>query len=169
MQKGWKFQGKISENRVFLGIFGLFRLFPSCNSWEGVLNRGRIAGYTVDVPCFRYFDEKGTVLMAKAAATKKAPSKSEVFANIAEATGLSRKQVAAVFDALKAQIGTSLGKKGAGQFVLPDLCKIMAVHKPAQKPRPVRNPATGEMMMSKAKPASTVVKVRALKKLKEMV
>lgn len=160
---------KKSENRFFLGFLGLFRLFPSCNSRAGVLNRWRIAGYTVDIPWFRYFDEKGTVLMAKAAATKKAPSKSEVFAKIAEETGLSRKQVAAVFDSLKALIGTSLSKKGAGQFVLPDLCKIMAVHKPAQKPRQVRNPATGEMIMSKAKPACTVVKVRALKKLKEMV
>ena len=37
--------------------------------------------------------------MAKAVA-KKAPTKSEVYANIAEATSVSKKDVAAVFDAL---------------------------------------------------------------------
>ena len=45
--------------------------------------------------------------MAKAAAAKKpaakAPSKSEMFAAIAEATELSKKDVAAVFEALAAR------------------------------------------------------------------
>ena len=55
--------------------------------------------------------------MAKAVA-KKAPTKSEIYGNIAEATGLNKKQVSAVFEALSGQIAKSLGKRGAGQFTV---------------------------------------------------
>ena len=47
--------------------------------------------------------------------------------------------------------------------------KITVQKKPATKARKGVNPFTGEEMMFKAKPARKVVKVRALKKLKEMV
>jgi nucleoid DNA-binding protein len=43
------------------------------------------------------------------------------------------------------------------------------VRKPARKARKGINPFTGEEMMFKAKPARNVVKVTALKRLKEMV
>ncbi|MEM7560065.1 MAG: HU family DNA-binding protein, partial [Planctomycetota bacterium] len=52
---------------------------------------------------------------------------------------------------------------------IPNLCKIVAVDKPAQPKRQVRNPATGEMIWAAPKPASIQVKVRPLKKLKDMV
>jgi len=106
--------------------------------------------------------------MAKTAA-KKAPTKTEIYAAVAEATSLSKKDVSAVFDALTAEIGKSLGKKGSGVFQIPGLVKIVVRHIPAQKERPGRNPATGETIMIKAKPARTTVKVRALKNLKAMV
>ena len=41
--------------------------------------------------------------------------------------------------------------------------------KPARKARRGINPFTGEEQMFKAKPATKVVKIRPLKKLKEMV
>jgi nucleoid DNA-binding protein len=47
--------------------------------------------------------------------------------------------------------------------------KIKRVTRPATKARPGRNPATGETIMIKAKPARTVVKALALKSLKEWV
>ena len=59
-----------------------------------------------------------------ATANKKAPSKSEVLNNIAETTGLNRKQVQAVLDALSEEIKKSLGKKGTGTFQIPGLVKI---------------------------------------------
>jgi len=99
---------------------------------------------------------------------KKAPTKSEIYASLAETTGLTRKQIGEVFDAFSALIGENLSKKGAGQFTVPGLMKIVAIDKKAQKPREVRNPKTGEMMMSKPKPAMRVVKVRPLKNLKDM-
>jgi nucleoid DNA-binding protein len=111
--------------------------------------------------------------MAKAAAKKpaaKAPSKSEVFANISTATGLSKKDVAAVFDAMTEEVKKAMSKKGAGVFQLPGLAKIVRVHKPAQPAKPNSiNPFTKEVYTKPAQPAKSVVKVRALKSLKGMV
>ena len=106
--------------------------------------------------------------MAKTAA-KKAPTKSEIFASIAEATELSKKQVSAVFDALGVEIEKSLGKRGPGAFTVPGLCKIVIQRKPATKERKGINPFTGEEQVFKAKPARNVVKCRPLKALKDMV
>ena len=105
-----------------------------------------------------------------AANTRKPPTKSEIYAKIVEETGLTRKDVAAVFDSLNGQIRKNLGGRGApGIFTVPGLLKLRVVKKPAKKARKGINPFTGEEMMFKAKPASKVVKVSALKGLKDMV
>jgi nucleoid DNA-binding protein len=105
-----------------------------------------------------------------AASTNKPPTKSEIYAKIVADTGLTRKDVAAVFDSLSGQIRNSLGGRGApGTFTLPGLLKMRVVKKPARKARKGKNPFTGEEMMFKAKPASKVVKVSPLKGLKDMV
>jgi nucleoid DNA-binding protein len=105
-----------------------------------------------------------------AANTKKLPNKSEIYAKIVEDTGLTRKDVAAVFDSLNAQIKKNLGGRGGpGLFTVPGLLKMRVVKKPARKARKGVNPFTGEEMMFKAKPASKAVKVTALKGLKDMV
>jgi nucleoid DNA-binding protein len=106
-----------------------------------------------------------------ATAARKAPSKSEVMANIAESTGLSKKQVSAVLDALSGEIKKALGGKGPGVFAVPGLVKIEKKKIPARPARKgVPNPfKPGELMDVAAKPASTKVKVRPLKSLKEMV
>lgn len=103
-----------------------------------------------------------------ATATPKAPTKSEILVNLAEATQLSRKQVASVLDALSNEIKMSLSKKGAGVFVVPGLMKLMVITKPAVKARKGINPFTKLEQMFKAKPARKVVKVRPLKSLKDM-
>jgi nucleoid DNA-binding protein len=108
--------------------------------------------------------------MAKAA-TKKPPTKTEIYASISESTGVAKKDVAAVFDAMADEVAKALGKKGAQAFTIPGLCKIVVQHKPAQPAKKgVPNPfKPGELMDVAAKPAKNVVKVRALKKLKDMV
>ena len=106
--------------------------------------------------------------MAKKKSGAKAPTKSEILNNIAEATGLSKKEVTAVFDALTDEISKSVGKRGPGQFTIPGLCKIVVQHKPATKERKGINPFTKEETIFKAKPARNVVKVRPLKALKDM-
>lgn len=105
-----------------------------------------------------------------AADTRKPPTKAEIYATIVDDTGLTRKDVAAVFDSLHTQIEKSLsGRGGSGFFAIPGLLKMRVVKKPARKARLGINPFTGEEMMFKAKPASKVVKVSALKGLKDMV
>ncbi len=98
-------------------------------------------------------------------------TKSELFSNIAEETGLTKKQVSEVFDSLNKNIEKSLGKKGCGKFVVPGLIKIENKKVPAKPARKgVPNPfKPGETMDIPAKPASTKVVVRALKGLKEMI
>ncbi len=96
-------------------------------------------------------------------------TKSQIYSNIAELTELSRKQVADIFLVLNNLAMRHLHKKGAGEFTVPGLAKCVVKHKPATKARKGTNPFTGEEMMFKAKPARNVVKIRPLKKLKEMV
>ena len=98
----------------------------------------------------------------------KAPTKSEILASIATSTELSRKQVASVFEACAGLIAKSVGKKGPGAFVVPGLLKIVVIQKPATKAHKGINPFTKLEQMFKAKPARRVIKVRALKALKDM-
>ncbi|HEY2147117.1 MAG TPA: HU family DNA-binding protein [Pirellulales bacterium] len=113
--------------------------------------------------------------MAKAAtgnsSPKKAPSKTEILTAIAEATQSNKKVVQAVLEALGAEIKKALGPKGAGVFQIHGLVKIERKKVPARAAQKnVPNPfKPGEMMDRPAKPASTKVKVRPLKNLKQMV
>ncbi len=105
----------------------------------------------------------------KAAGVKEKYSKSEILNHLAERSELSRKQVSTIMDELGTLIESHISKRGCGEFVLPGLMKIVTVKKPARKARKGINPFTGEETTFAAKPASTQVKVRPLKKLKEMV
>ncbi len=107
----------------------------------------------------------------KTAATKKPMTKSELLNAISDETNLNRREVSAVLDALSAQISKSLGRRGAGAFTLPGLVKIEKKKVPARPARQgVPNPfKPGELMDVAARPATTKIKVRALKSLKDMV
>lgn len=110
--------------------------------------------------------------MAKSTAVKtraKPMSKSEIVSGIADAAGLTRKQVSSVFEAMAGQIKKSLGRSGPGAYIVPGLMKLVVVRKPATEARKGINPFTGEETMFKAKPARNVVKIRPLKNLKDMV
>jgi nucleoid DNA-binding protein len=105
---------------------------------------------------------------SKGPITKKL-TKSGILNELAAATGLARKQVAAFLDELETLISRHINKRGVGEFTLPGLLKVRSVKRPATKKRMGRNPATGEEIVIPAKPASTRVRVSALKKLKSMV
>lgn len=95
-------------------------------------------------------------------------TKTQIIQAIAEETGLSRKQIGEVFSSLGSLIKRHMQRRGSGEFSIPDTgVKIRRVRKPARKSRMGRNPATGETIKIAAKPASTVVKVAALKALKD--
>ena len=104
-----------------------------------------------------------------ARAVKKPTTKAETFTYIADKTGLTKKDVGAVFESLNTLIKRDLRRSGPGAYTVPGLMKIKVVRKPATKARKGVNPFTGEPMTFKAKPARNVVKVLALKALKDMV
>jgi nucleoid DNA-binding protein len=107
-------------------------------------------------------------MAANSKSSKKPTTKSEVYAYISEKTTLKRKDVVSVFDALTNLIERDL-KKGPGLFNVVGLMKVKVIHKPATPARKGINPFTKEEVMFKAKPARNVVKVQALKTLKDMV
>ena len=106
---------------------------------------------------------------AKISAASKARTKGDVFKTIADHVGITRKDVAGVFDALGQIISADLGKSGPGVVNVGGLMKVTVQRKPATKARKGINPFTGEETVFKAKPARNVVKVRPLKSLKAMV
>ena len=72
---------------------------------------------------------------------------------------------------MSSEIQKALSNRGPGMFAIPGLIKIEKKKVPARPARKgVPNPfKPGELMDVAAKPASTKIKVRPLKNLKEMV
>ena len=93
-------------------------------------------------------------------------SKGDLHRAIAEKSGLSKKRVAEVFDALEHVLAEQLNSDGPGEFTLPGLVKFTTATRPAVKARKGINPFTGEETVFAARPESRSVKIRALKKLK---
>lgn len=98
---------------------------------------------------------------------KETMTKTGLVAHIAEVSAVAAKDVRAVMAALEGAIHGSVSKKGAGEFVLPGILKITSVKVAAKPKRKGINPFTKEEVWFAAKPASTKLKVRPLKKLKE--
>src|ERR1700752_1222481 len=122
-----------------------------------------------------------TPLVKKAAApaTKKAVAatplkpikdsftKASLAIHLAERAGVEPKAAKALMAALEETVLASVHKKGAKEFTLPGLLKVVAHDVPAKKKRFGKDPFTGEDKWFAAKPASVRLKVRPLKKLKD--
>ena len=106
----------------------------------------------------------GTLKLKK---NDKALTRSQQESMLAEWTDLSKKDIKAVLDNLVSLISAHLN--GPGEISLAGLLKIKVKRKPATKARKGINPFTGEETVFKAKPARNVVKITALKKLKDEV
>ena len=98
---------------------------------------------------------------------KTAFNKTALAAHLAEQAGVEVKAAKALLAALEATVLASVHKKGLGGFTLPGLLKITAQNIPAKKKRFGKDPFTGVERMFAAKPATTKIKARALKKLKD--
>jgi nucleoid DNA-binding protein len=107
--------------------------------------------------------------MAKKSAISSPLNKSQILADISTTTGIAKRDVGKVVEELASVIERHIGKKGPGQFTLPGLFKIKTIRKPATKARKGVNPFTKEEVTFKAKPARIVIKIRPLKKMKDMV
>jgi DNA-binding protein HU-beta len=92
-------------------------------------------------------------------ATKKPMTKAQTVAKLAEDTGLTKKQVGDVMDAL-ADLAYKEAKLG---FTIPKIGKLVVV---ARKKRKGRNPATGETITI---PAKKVLKFRLAKAAKDAI
>ncbi len=107
--------------------------------------------------------------MVKKAAGVKPLTKSQVLNSLTETSGIPKKDVQAVLDALTGLISEAVGKKGPGAFTIPGLCKIVVKDKPAKPARKhVWVPLVQEYRDIPAKPASKAIKVTPLKALKDM-
>ena len=104
----------------------------------------------------------------KITAVKEKYTKAQIITELAENTGLNKSHINTVLDELAVVIERHIKKRSVGEFSLPGLLKIKTVSKPARKARKGINPFTGEATTFKARPASTGVKVTALKRLKDM-
>ncbi|HDZ91780.1 MAG: HU family DNA-binding protein [Deltaproteobacteria bacterium] len=105
----------------------------------------------------------------KITAVRKPMTKTELVSEIAVNTGLSKKQVSSVFDEFTILIERHIKKRSPGKLVFPGLFKIEVRKKSATKAREGINPQTKEPMTIPAKPAHRVVRIRPLKKLKDMI
>ncbi len=110
------------------------------------------------------------VATKKISAIASKQTKSQIIQSISDTTGLTKKDVAGVFEAMGDLLQGHMKKRGSGEFQIPETgVKVRRVKKPARKARMGRNPATGETIKIAAKPASTTVRVTALKALKDSV
>jgi nucleoid DNA-binding protein len=103
------------------------------------------------------------------ATTTKPMSKKDVHLTLADKTGLTKKEIAAVLDALAELIVQELGEGGHGAFQLLGLVKLKVARRPATKARQGTNPFSGQRMTIKAKPARQVIKATPLKPLRDLV
>ncbi|SKC69677.1 DNA-binding protein [Paraburkholderia hospita] len=94
-------------------------------------------------------------------------TKASLAIHLAERAGVEPKAAKALMAALEETVLASVHKKGAKEFTLPGLLKVVAQDVPAKKKRFGKDPFTGEDKWFAAKPASVRLKVRPLKKLKD--
>ena len=109
-----------------------------------------------------------TIVSKKLPSIKDPLNKTGIIRALTDMNGTSRKDVVSLLEGLGQLIELHVKSRGPGKFILPGLLKISVVKKPAMPARKGINPFTGEMTTFKAKPARRVLKIRALKKLKEM-
>jgi len=94
-------------------------------------------------------------------------SKTEFVDAIASQSGLDKKKVNSVLNALTDVVYKEL--KAQNEVVIPGLVKLSSVTKPAVPEREGINPFTKEKTIFKAKPERKVIKPRPVKALKDAV
>jgi len=94
--------------------------------------------------------------------------KKDIINELAKNTGLTKSEVNSVLDELATLIQRHLIEGSIGEFILAGLVKIDTIKKAAKKARTGINTFTGKAIEFSAQPAKTLVKVHALKGLKDM-
>lgn len=94
-------------------------------------------------------------------------TRTQQITHLADTTNLSKKDITNVMGSLEQMISSHL--KQLGEISVGGLMKLTITKRPATKAKEGINPFTGQPTIFKAKPAKKVVKIRALKKMKDMV
>ena len=96
-------------------------------------------------------------------------TKAQIIATLAESSGLDKRTVGSVFDALTDLVKKQLTAGGPGEVVIPGLVKLKAKATPATQDRPGVNPFTKAPTTIKGKPASLKIRATPIKALKDLV
>lgn len=96
-------------------------------------------------------------------------TKAQIIAALAEGSGLDKKAVNGLLDALSQLIKKELGAGGPGEFTIPNLVKLKAKSTPATEDRQGVNPFTKQPTTIKGKPASLKVRATPVKALKDLL
>ncbi len=102
-------------------------------------------------------------------ATGKRMTKAQIIGELSDKSGLTKKEVSSIFNGLSELVKRELGKRGPGEFVIPDMLKLKVRNIPARKERKGLDPFTKQERVFPAKPATKKVRATALKKLKDLV
>merc|ERR1712139_350634 len=93
----------------------------------------------------------------------KVMTKTDTFSALESASGVAKKDVKKVVDALESVVSGAV--KNHGKMIIPGICRVVLEHKKATKAG--KRMAFGKLMTVKAKPARKVVKVFPVKALKD--
>lgn len=120
-------------------------------------------------PQARATKKRATQTVETAAPIKEAMTKTEMFAMLAEQSGVEVRDVKKVYGALVDAIAGSLSPRGVGSFNLYGIAKLIGKKIPAQKGGQKRiSPFTGEEIITKPKPARWRIKARVLANIKKL-
>lgn len=97
---------------------------------------------------------------------KEKMTKTQLLEHLSEQSGVDKKEVKKVMGALEETMIASVRKRGLGEFMLPGLFKIVTKRIPAKKGGE-KKMSFGREIITKAKPATTRVKIRPMKKVKD--
>jgi nucleoid DNA-binding protein len=105
---------------------------------------------------------------AKASGKKKPMTKSAFIGEVADKTGLTKKQIEAVLHQMVETIKHQLGPKGPGKLVVPGLARLsLSQVKAVQGGQKKINPLTKTEYITKDRPAFNKVRINPIKALKE--
>ncbi len=100
---------------------------------------------------------------------KELASKAKIYEEIAQSTGVSKRNVSLVLKGLESVMTRSICKGSVGKFILPKLFTIEITYWPAKRKRKGVHPLTGEEQIFPAKPAERTIKMKPLQNLQEAV
>ena len=112
---------------------------------------------------------KKVLVRKKTSNIRTAYTKSETIKAIAAKTGMNKSQIISVLEAFEQVVEEHIQESGPGYFTWPGLLKVETVVKPATPAKQRINPFTGKKTLYRAQPAKKTVKIKALKKLKDVV